>query len=115
MEDWLSSSHAVDAGLSAIVQDMICRGQSLILEGVHVRPSRDLIEQWRAAGGSATGVLLKISDADAHRQLIYKRGELLKKGAEQQLREFERIRAIQDGMVRMAQQAEWIIIEQQLS
>jgi 2-phosphoglycerate kinase len=114
VNDWLSACHAIDVGLYAVMDDAIKRGQSLVVEGVHIIPSNELIERWNASGGDATGVLIKISNEDAHRDLIFKRGELLKKGAERQLRAFERIRAIQNEMISRAEKYGWGMIEQEL-
>ena len=55
-----------------------------------------------------------ISDADAHRSLIFKRGEITKKGEEKKLRAFERIRRIQDEMVALAKANGWLLIEQRV-
>ena len=49
-------------------------------EGVHVVPSSKLIRMWEDSGGVAMGCILTISEADDHRDLIYKRGEITKKG-----------------------------------
>ena len=53
-------------------------------------PSNALIDKWRSAGGDALGCLLVISDEDAHRDLIFKRGEITKKGSEKQQLAFDR-------------------------
>lgn len=115
VQDWIEASKAVDVGVNAMVFDLLNRGQSVVLEGVHIRPGRELIDAWEAAGGSATGVVLRISDGEAHRKLISRRGDMLGKGADQQLLFYERIRAIQDGMISLAEQADWKIIEQELN
>jgi 2-phosphoglycerate kinase len=96
------------------VDDALKRGTSLVLEGVHVVPTNDLIDKWRAGGGQALGCLLMISDADAHRSLIFKRGEITKKGEEKKLKAFERIRRIQDEMVALAKANNWLLIEQRV-
>jgi 2-phosphoglycerate kinase len=112
--NWKEACNALNTGVDAIVDDARKRGVSLVLEGVHILPSNYLIDRWKSSGGVAVGVLLAISDAEAHRGLIFKRGEMTKRGEEKKMKQFERIRAIQDEMVSMAVKNNWLIIEQRL-
>jgi len=115
VQDYMESCHAVDLGIDAIVKDAWKRGQSLVLEGVHLMPSRKLLDMWQEKGGEAMGVLLIIDDAEQHRSLIFSRGELLKKPADKQLLYFERIRAIQAELERRAHEADWKVVKQEVS
>jgi len=90
------------------------RGVSLVLEGVHIIPSNVLIHKWRANGGVALGCLLTIKNADDHRTVIYKRGEVTKKGEDKKMKAFSRIRDIQVEMISKANEHEWLLIEQKL-
>ena len=72
----------LDVSIEALVNDAMKRGVSLVLEGVHIIPSNILIDRWIASGGVALGCLLTITDAEAHRKLIFRRGEVTKKGEE---------------------------------
>ena len=76
-------------------------GSSLVLEGVNIIPGPSLIERWVNAGGIAVGCVLTIPDAEAHRTIIQRRGEITGKGAATQLNEINRIRKIHDEMVRL--------------
>lgn len=111
---WKEASAVLDNGISALVDDAIKRGVSLVLEGVHIVPSNGLLDKWRASGGIALGCLLIVPDPDAHRNLIYKRGEVTGKGESKKMVAFERIRTIQDEMIRLAQEHDWVIVEQKL-
>ena len=62
--------------------------------------------------GLAVGTVLTIPDADVHKTIIRRRGEITGKGAEQQTNEIGRIRAIHDEMVRLAKEHQWLLIEQ---
>ena len=112
--DWNDCCSAISAGVDALVKDAMKRGTSLVLEGVHIQPNNDLINTWRAQGGTAIGVLLLIKDAEAHKNLIFKRGEVTKKGEEKKINAFARIRKIQDAMFKAAVANDWLLIEQKL-
>ena len=115
VEDWNDSCQVLSAGIDATVRDAMKRGTSLVLEGVHIQPSNNLIDAWRAQGGTALGVLLMIKDAEAHRSLIFRRGEVTKKGEEKKIKAFARIRKIQDAMFKAAVVNDLLLIEQKLA
>lgn len=112
--NWTECCKCLDLGINGLVDDAMKRGTSLVLEGVHIQPSNELIDRWRANGGVAVGCLLMIRDADAHRSLIFKRGEVTKKGEEKKMKSFERIRKIQDAMFKMAVANDWLLVEQKI-
>jgi 2-phosphoglycerate kinase len=112
--DWRECCSVLEGSIEALVCDAIERGVGLVVEGVHLVPSNKLIQMWKKAGGVAIGVVLKISDEKAHETLINQRGEITKKGEEKKIRSFGRIRAIQDELVRLAEESEWLLIEQKL-
>ena len=112
--DWNDCCSAISAGVDALVKDAMKRGTSLVLEGVHIIPNNNLLDAWRAQGGTAIGVLLLIKDAEAHKNLIFKRGEVTKKGEEKKINAFARIRKIQDAMFKAAVANDWLLIEQKL-
>lgn len=112
---WKEASAVLDKGIGALVDDALKRGVSLVLEGVHIVPSNGLLDKWRASGGIALGCLLVVPDPEAHRGLIYKRGEVTGKGELKKMVAFERIRKIQDEMIRLAEESEWVIVEQKIA
>jgi 2-phosphoglycerate kinase len=112
--NWIESSRAVEPGLHSVVNDCLKRGVSLVLEGVHIMPSNDLIQLWSDGGGVAIGAVLSIENPDTHRDLIFIRGEITKKGAQSQIKDFARIRAIQNEMVRLATLNGWEIINEKM-
>ena len=113
--DWNACCEILQTSVDALVFDAMKRGVSLVLEGVHIRPSNILLDKWRENGGKALGCLLTITDATAHKSLIYKRGEITKKGEDKKIKAFSRIRTIQEEMIRMAQINSWLMIEQRLA
>ena len=60
------------------------------------------------------GVVMNISSSEDHKKLLHRRGEMTRKGEENKLREFERIRMIQDEMVRRGREHGWLVVEQKV-
>ena len=114
VSEWRECCSVLDGSVDALVADAIKRGVSLVVEGVHIVPSNDLIARWKDSGGVALGCLLTIRDAEAHRSLILRRGEITKRGEEHQIKAFDRIRAIQEEMLLLAEDSNWLLIEQTL-
>lgn len=113
-ENWLECSQVLQDSINSLVDDAMNRGQSLVMEGVHIVPDNDIINRWVSRGGKALGILLTIEDEKTHRDLIFKRGEITSKGAEGQLKAFSRIRTIQDEMIKLAKLNKWLMIEQRV-
>lgn len=112
VEQWLQCASSLQPSIEAVVADSLQRKTSLVLEGVHVQPNNDLLQAWRARGGQGLGCLLTIRDEDLHRNLILQRGKMMTKAAEEQVRSFRRIRAIQEAMVQTARAHNWLVMEQ---
>ena len=110
--NWMECCNVLKGGVEGIVKDSIKRGTSLVLEGVHIVPGPELIDLWESSGGVAVGCVLTITDANIHRDVIERRGELTKKGASGQLNAIPRIRAIHDEMLRLGVLHNWLVIEQ---
>ena len=87
-----------------------------MIEGVSLRPSKKLIDRFTAAGGTACGVLLVVSNEEVHKNMLLKRGFMTgNKGAEEKkLKSFDRVRLIQDEMTRSAKESGWVMIEQRV-
>jgi len=71
--DWEDSAQAVQAGIEAVVDRARQQGVDLVLEGVHLLPSRRLLNAWEDAGGAALGIVVKIEDETTHRERIEER------------------------------------------
>jgi 2-phosphoglycerate kinase len=112
--NWRECCTVLEGSVEALVTDAIDRGVSLVVEGVHIVPSNRLIDMWRGSGGAALGVLLTITDETSHESLIFRRGEITKKGEDKKIKAFGRIRLIQGEMVRLAEESQWLLIEQKL-
>lgn len=106
VKNWDDSVMALEDAVANIIRHTIKRNNSLVLEGVAISPSNKYVDMWRAAGGVAVGILIKISDRNQHHIILRKRGYY------KQLSHFERIRLIQDEMDRRASYSDWLVIEQ---
>eukprot|EP01040_Poterioochromonas_malhamensis_P012878 gene12878-14108_t len=111
---WRECCSVLDSSIENLVQDSIARGSSLVLEGVHIVPSNHLLDRWTEAGGVAIGIVLSINDPEAHKNLIFSRGEASKKGADHQIKALERIRTIQEEMIRLGKENNWLQIERKI-
>lgn len=116
VKSWIETCRVLDSSVEGLVDDAIQRGVSLVLEGVNLEPSRKYIDKFTAAGGSACGVLLVVSKEEVHKNLLLKRGFMTgNTGAEEKkLKSFDRVRLIQDEMIRFAKESGWVLIEQRV-
>ena len=114
IKSWKETCTVLQKSIEELVEEMIQRGASIVIEGVHLIPSNELIERWEASGGIATGIVLQVPDEQAHKTLLLRRGRTTGKGEDDKLSKFHRIRAIHDEMVRLGQDAGWLVIEQHL-
>jgi len=116
VKSWAETCNVLDSSVDSLVDDAIQRGVSLVLEGVSIRPNRKLIDKFRAAGGTACGVLLMVSKEETHKNFLLKRGFITgnSENEEKKLKSFDRVRLIQDEMIRSATEAGWVLIEQRV-
>mmetsp|Transcript_4199 Transcript_4199/g.8012 ORF Transcript_4199/g.8012 Transcript_4199/m.8012 type:complete len:341 (-) Transcript_4199:1943-2965(-) len=120
VQSWKETCKVLEASVEELVIDSIQRHQGLVLEGVNIAPNKELIKMWEEAGGVATGCLLTVSDSETHKSLLNKRGFLAGKDSEQNVKDqnkiksFDRIRKIQDEMIKLANESGWIMIEQKV-
>ena len=116
VKDWKETCDVLESSVEGIIDDAIDRGVGLVLEGVSIKPSSKWIDKWEKAGGVAIGCLLFLADEEVHKSLLLKRGFITgKKGAEQKkVQSFDRVRLIQDEMIRLATEAKWMLIEQKV-
>jgi 2-phosphoglycerate kinase len=115
VRSWKETCKVLVHSVEGLVEDAIARGQSLVVEGVHVVPSTDLIARWKESGGVAIGCVLQISDADEHKAHLLRHGIITDNAKNEQhynIDSFERVRAIQMEMINLAKDASWIQIEQ---
>jgi 2-phosphoglycerate kinase len=112
--DWEDAAKAVQPGIEAVVERARRQGVDLVVEGVHIIPSRKLVGAWEAAGGAAVGVIVKIEDEDTHRDRIEKREANTWRGAERYRIGFDRIRSIQRAIEERGSGAEWKVVDTRL-
>ena len=106
----------LESSLDGLVDDAIKRGVSLVLEGVSIYPNRKWIDKFTAAGGTACGVLLVVSNEETHRSLLLKRGFITgnKAAEEKKMKSHDRVRLIQEEMIKSAKDSGWVLIEQRV-
>jgi 2-phosphoglycerate kinase len=120
VDTWYETVQVLESSVEGLVIDAIARKQGLVLEGVSISPSRKLIDLWEEGGGVATGCLLTITNEDTHKSMLTRRGLLAGESSKQGLKDqekidnFDRIRKIQDEMIKLANDAQWILIEQKI-
>eukprot|EP00547_Thalassionema_nitzschioides_P001333 CAMPEP_0194199776 /NCGR_PEP_ID=MMETSP0156-20130528/663_1 /TAXON_ID=33649 /ORGANISM="Thalassionema nitzschioides, Strain L26-B" /LENGTH=246 /DNA_ID=CAMNT_0038924713 /DNA_START=260 /DNA_END=1000 /DNA_ORIENTATION=- len=120
VRSWKETCTVLEQSVEDIVLDSISRGQGLVLEGVSILPSEKLIKLWEARGGVATGCLLTITNEETHKNMVQKRGMLAGTESTQnekdkkKIQSFDRIRQIQDEMIRRARESGWTLIEQKV-
>ena len=114
IRSWRETCNVLDVSVESLVDDAISRRISLVLEGVHIVPSTRFIKRWEEQGGVALGVLLQIQDAKTHKRLLTRRGFTTGKisAEKKKIGSYARIREIQDEMMRLAKDSEWLQIEQ---
>ena len=112
--DWEDAAEAVQPGIEAVVERARQQGVDLVLEGVHIIPSRRLLNAWEAAGGAAVGVVVKIEDENTHRERIEAREANTWRGAERYRIGFDRIRSIQRAIEERGSGAEWKVVDTRL-
>lgn len=114
VKSWKQTCAVLQHCVDELVDEMIGRGASIVIEGAQLIPCNDLLQRWEESGGVATGVVLQVPDEEAHKSLLIRRGMTTGKGEERKLEEFKRIRAIHDEMVNLGREVNWCIIEQNL-
>ncbi len=98
-------------GVEAVIERALREGVSLIIEGVHIVPGflkRDIISK-----SNVVLVVITAKNEEEHLSRMYARSEsvVTKRPVESYLREFQKIRAIQNYLVKRAEQQGTLIIE----
>ena len=111
VEDWNETVGAVSEGVQAVICRALEKRGDLLLEGVHYFPNREIIDEWREAGGIATGVVLYVTSENRHRGMIANREKHNGKQVDHYLGNLDRIREIQEDLVVSGTQSEWLLID----
>ncbi|HIG34354.1 MAG TPA: hypothetical protein EYQ11_05735 [Candidatus Poseidoniales archaeon] len=111
VEDWKETVGAVSEGVQAVIWRALEKGGDLLLEGVHYFPNKEIIDEWREAGGIATGVVLYVTSENRHRGMIANREKHNGKQVDHYLGNLDRIREIQEDFVVSGSQSEWLLID----
>ncbi len=110
VRDWLDASAAVRPGIDAVLERSRREGTDLILEGVHLLPSLDLLRSWSGDGGIAVGIVLHCEVERTHRERILARESNTYRTASRYLAAMDRIRAIQDAVIDRGRVSGWHLL-----
>ena len=111
IEDWTETVEAVSEGVRAIIHRALEKRGDLLLEGVHYFPNKEVIEEWRDAGGIASGVVLYVTSENMHRGMIANREKHNGKQVDHYLGNLGRIREIQEELVVSGSHSEWLLVD----
>ena len=111
VEDWGETVEAVSEGVQAVIQRALEKRGDLLLEGVHYFPNKEIIDEWRDAGGIATGVVLYVTSENMHRGMIANREKHNGSQVDHYLGNLDRIREIQENLVVSGSRSEWLLVD----
>ena len=111
VEDWHETVKVLSDGVAAIVRRASMKGSDLLLEGVHVIPDAQILNDWRGAGGIACGVVLYNEGEDKHQRFIVRRERHNNRGLAHYLDNLDRIREIQSEMMSNGCEAGWLVMD----
>jgi len=111
VEDWHETVKVLSEGVAAVVRRASMKGSDLLLEGVHVIPDAQILNDWRGAGGIACGVVLYVEEGDRHQRFIVRRERHNNRGLAHYLDNLDRIREIQREMVGNGREAGWLVMD----
>jgi len=111
IEDWHATVVVLSEAIRAVVGRAVSKRSDLLLEGVHIIPGSGILEGWRESGGVASGVLLHVGNEDTHRQFIRMREKHNGRGLDHYLDNLDRIRAIQEELLRKADESRWLVFD----
>jgi 2-phosphoglycerate kinase len=103
---WRASCRSLHFPAESVLDHTLDREESMILEGVALDPSVDYTRKWDLLGAFTIKILVKISDEHKHHDALQRRGY------HKQLKNVNRIRAIQAEMVAAADKNGWLQLEQ---
>ncbi len=111
VEDWHETVKVLSEGVAAVVRRASMKGSDLLLEGVHLIPGAQILNDWRGAGGIACGVVLYVEEEDRHQRFIVRRERHNNRGLAHYLDNLDRIREIQSEMVSNGREAGWLVMD----
>jgi len=111
VEDWHETVKVLSEGVTAVVRRACMKGSDLLLEGVHLIPDAQILNDWRGAGGIACGVVLYVEEGDRHQRFIMRRERHNNRGLAHYLDNLDRIREIQNEMVSNGREAGWLVMD----
>mgnify|MGYP003321271374 FL=1 len=114
IEDWHQTVAVLSEAIRAVVKRAATKSSDLLLEGVPIIHSEEIISEWRSSGGVSCGVVLRVDDEETHQKFIRFREKHNSRGVTHYLGNFDRIREIQNRMIIDAENADWLNIDTSL-
>ena len=111
VEAWHETVKVLSEGGTAVVRRASMKGADLLLEGVHLIPGAQILNDWRGAGGIACGVVLYVEEGGRHQRFIMRRERHNNRGLAHYLDNLDRIREIQNDMVSNGRDAGWLVMD----
>jgi len=105
--DWKDSCSVVEAGIDATISRGRREGIDLLVEGVHLMPDNRWLEEWRESGGLAIGFIMKVEIEEQHISMLKERDANSWRRPDRYIAAFERIRAIQKGLLDLSVMKGW--------
>ncbi len=76
-----------------------------------MNPSARLLRSWEDAGGVALGVVMAVDEEKAHRSMLKSRDAHSYRRSDRYLASFDRIRAIQEGLIERSKITGWSVVD----
>jgi 2-phosphoglycerate kinase len=105
--DWKDSCGVVEAGIEASIARARSEGINLLIEGVHLIPDNRWLVEWREQGGIAIGFAMMVDLEPQHISMLKQRDANSWRKADRYLAAFDRIRAIQQGVLDLCLMKGW--------
>jgi len=105
--DWQDTCKAVEPGILATIERAQRERIDLIIEGVHIEPSSNILNSWRNSGGIAIGIIMSVENKEKHVSLLNQRENHSFRKADDYISALPRIRAIQNSLIDKARTASW--------
>ncbi len=109
--DWQETCLSVEPGLLATIDQARREGIDLLVEGVHVNPGARLLRAWEDAGGVAVGIVMAVVEEKAHQSMLKARDAHSYRRSDRYLASFDRIRAIQEGLIERSKITGWSVVD----
>jgi 2-phosphoglycerate kinase len=113
IQGFLRQAHDIAPGIDAVVERAVSERSQIVIEGVHVMP--DVPSQRLRDRAVTVQALLAVGDGAAHRERFQARAAQAPRPAARYLEAFDRLRTLQDHLVRQARESGIPVIDEVLT